>query len=481
MTTVASPISTSPTTDPTAGLDLLAATLRGRLLLPDHPDFLGAAMPWNVAVPADATAHLAVVEAADAADVAATVRHAAGHGLTVTVRATGHGAYAVGGPSVLLRTGALQELTVDPATRIARVGAGVKWAQVLEAAAPHGLAGLAGSSPDVGVVGYLTGGGLGPVARSYGWASDRVVAFDVVTGDGELRRATATENPALFWALRGGKGALGIVTAVEFELVELAELVGGCLFFAAEHAAEVLRAWAAWAPALPREVSTSVALLRLPPMPGVPEPLAGRTTLAVRFADVGGDPERAQALLAPVTGVAAPVFGGVGPMPYAAIGMIHADPVDPMPSTETATLLAELPEAAVETLLALAGPDADQPDRPCPQIIVELRLLGGALAEPGATPSALCHREAAFTLLAISLGVPPVVGPAQQHAAALLDALAPWSLGGASATNLPNFSATADPAGVARMYDAATFARLGSLADSYDPHRVLVAAEPFRG
>ena len=350
---------TSPTPSSSPGLAELEARLEGRVLRPGSEDYTALATPWNVAV---VNGYLAAVEVGNPQDVVSVLRFAAEQGLEVAVQATGHGAYTTPGRSLLVLTHRLDEVTVDPATRTARVGAGVTWARVLEAGEAHGLAGLAGSAPGVGVVGYVTGGGSGPVARTFGWASDRVAAFDVVTGDGELRRASATENADLYWGLRGGKGALGIVTAVELELLPLTEIYAGCLYFGGADAGAVLRAWRAWAAALPEAASTSVALLRLPDLPGVPPPLAGRMTVAVRYAWVGdaADGERAAA---PMRDVAPVVLGGIGVMPYTALGSIHADPVDPMPGHEAAALLRELPEEAVETLLAYTVPTRTAPSR----------------------------------------------------------------------------------------------------------------------
>src|SRR4051794_38894446 len=212
----------SPTAS--APLDELAKTLSGALHRPDSEGYLRLATPWNLA---EVTHPLAVVEAATPEDVSATVRFARAHGMEVGVRATGHGIINSLENTILVHTGRFDEVTMHPEDAWVRVGAGVKWGRVMEEAAPHGLAPLAGSSPDVGVVGYLTGGGIGPVARTYGVASDRIRAIELVTGDGEIRRVTATDHPDLFWALRGGKGALGIVTAVEFELVHLVSLYGG--------------------------------------------------------------------------------------------------------------------------------------------------------------------------------------------------------------------------------------------------------------
>ncbi|SHN32244.1 FAD-binding oxidoreductase [Cryptosporangium aurantiacum] len=453
-------------TDLTVAAPLSELTVAGRVLLPGEPGYTELAMPWNVAVP---SAPIAVVEAASADDVVAAVRFAGRHGIEVSVQATGHGAPAgPQRPSLLVHTGRLDELVIDPAGS-ARVGAGVRWAQVLEAAAPHGLAGLAGSAPNVGVVGYLTGGGIGPVVRTFGVASDLVTAFDVVTGDGELRRVTATENPALFWGLRGGKGALGIVTAVEFELVQVAEIFGGCVYFDAADASAIAHSWAMWTEELPEEATSSLAVMRMPPMPGVPEPLAGKVTVALRFAWVG-DPEQGERVVAPMLKLGTIVLGGMGVLPYAALGSIHADPVDPMPVHEASGLLSGLPSAAVDQLIALAGPDAE-----CPQVIVELRHLGGAFARPSAHPSAFNHRHAAYTVQTIGIGAPPVVEAVTAHGDALLSALGPWSVEGC----LPNFVASHDPAEVARKYDAETLTRLATLAATYDARGVIAAAQPI--
>ncbi|MGN6609121.1 MAG: FAD-binding oxidoreductase, partial [Jatrophihabitans sp.] len=234
--------------------------------------------------------------------------------------------------------------------------------------------------------------------------------------------------------------------------------------------AAVLHAWSTWTAGLPEQATSSLALMRLPALPHVPPPLAGRLTVAVRFAWVGDEAE-GRAALAAIEGAGRVVLGGVGPMPYAAIGMIHNDPVDPMPTSEASTLLRELPAEAVEALLAVAGPAAG-----CPQVIVELRHLGGAIARPQGGPSAFSHRDAAYSLLTIGIAAPPVAAATRAHAAATMAALAPFGDGAC----LPNFQASADPDAVARKYGAATLARLGELVASYDPDGVLAQADGVR-
>ncbi|UXA19386.1 FAD-binding oxidoreductase [Mycobacterium sp. SMC-4] len=424
-------------------------------------------LPWNVAAP---VAPAAVVLATTAEDIAATVRFAAAHAFTVTVQATGHGAVGVGADTILVLTAGMTHCEVDVGHRTARVSAGARWQHVLDAAAPHCLAPLCGSAPGVGVVGYLTGGGIGPLVRTFGLSSDYVRAFDVVTGDGRLLRATPDENADLFWGLRGGKATLGIVTAVEIDLLPIREFYGGSVYFDGTDTAAVLHAWGRWSRSLPETVNTSIAVQQLPPLPGVPEPLAGRMTVAVRYTAVG-DVADAERLLAPMREAAAPILDSVAVLPYAAIGAVHADPVDPMPINEDQALLSALPAEAIDTLLALVGPGSGSP-----QVIVELRLLGGALAREPQHRSAFCHRDAAYSLAVIGALVPEIAGVVVDHARAVTTAVAPWATGG----QMPNFAPSYDPARPARLYNADTLHWLAALADRYDPARVLATGQVIR-
>ncbi|SIS04436.1 FAD-binding oxidoreductase [Williamsia sterculiae] len=442
-----------------ADLTVLSGIITGTVALPGEPGY-DRCTPWNVAVPVTPAA---VISAANATDVAETVRFARAAGLRVAVQTTGHGASPVADDTILVLTADLDQCVVDPATATARVGAGVTWQRVMDEATPHGLAPLAGSSPDVGVVGFLTGAGIGPLVRTHGLSSDHVLSFDLVTGNGEMVHVTPDTQPELFWGLRGGKSTLGIVTAVEFSMPAISEFYAGTLFFDGADADVVVQGWRRWTAEMPHHASTSLALLQLPPLPHVPAPLAGRFTVAVRFASVA-DAETAAAVLAPMRAVAPALIDTAGMMPYAAMAAIHADPVDPMPTREHTALLRELTPETVQTLLEVAGPRAESP-----QVIVELRLLGGALNRPTAHPSAFCHRDAEYSLLAIGVLAPPIADAVGVHGTAVLQAMAPWSTGGA----LPNFGSAADPDRVARSYDDDTRTRLAELADRHDPDGVL--------
>ena len=285
----------------------------------------------------------------------------------------------------------------------------------------------------------------------------------MVTGTGRLLRVTPTEHPDLFWGLRGGRGGLGIVTALEFDLVPLRTVYGGALYFDGADAAGVLHTWRSWCQALPGTATSSVAVLQLPALPHVPPPLAGRTTVAVRLVSTG-PPEEAAGLLAPLRAVASPVLDGMGVLPVADLDAVHADPKQGMPVTETAALLRDLPSGAVDELLRLAGPGSASP-----LVKVELRQLGGAVRRPGRHPSAVCGRDAGFQLVTIGLLVPPVAEAVTARGRELLAALSPWSTAG----TLPTF------AGGAHSYDAPTLDRLRSMVRSRDPERVLLAADPL--
>ena len=405
-----------------------------------------------------------VVAASGAADVAAAVRYANDEGLPVAVQATGHGASAPAEGSVFVSTRRMQGVRVDPAARVARVQAGVRWRPVIDAAVPHGLAPLSGSSSGVGVVGYTLGGGMGHLARRHGFAADHVRSVELVTADGAIRTVTAASDAELFWAIRGGQGRFGIASALEFDLVPVPRFFGGALFFVGPAIEDVLHAFATWAPTMPEEVTTSVALLRLPPLEAVAPPLRGVVSLALRFGFTGS-PERGEALLAPMRRVAPPVLDSVGPMSYAAVDRIHMDPTEPMPAVARGGLLHSMPTALVDTLLGFAGPDVE-----VPLAAVEVRLMGGALSRPPAIANAVAGREGAFSLSVVAPAPPPLAETARTVTAQVVDALEPWSPG----TSLVNFAGHGDEQ--RRAWTPETLDRLRHVKQAVDPRNLFGGA-----
>lgn len=458
----------NPPTTALSGASLverLGNAVAGSVYSPGDDGYRLSAAGFNVA-----TVHrsAAVVVASNAADVAATVRIAGQLGLTIAVLATGHGAAPAPEDSILVDTALLDGVMIDRTRRTATVEAGVRWQQVLDAAAPHGLAALAGSSTTVGVVGYTLGGGLGPIARTHGFAADHVLSMEVVTADGRLRRVSPDVEPDLFWALLGGGGALGIVTRMTFRLFPIQTIDAGGVFYDIADAPVVLRRWRDWIAGAPDSVSSSVAIVNFPPLPELPEPLRGRTAVHVRVAHAG-DEAYGPELLAPMRTIAEPILDTVTEMMFPAIASIHADPTEPMPSMERSTLVRELPDDAIDALLAVAGPDGG-----LPVMLAEIRALGGALAGT-AVPNAVGGRDAAYSLSTVGVLAPPIADAVPGALESVIRAVSPWSTGGA----LVNFAGGPDGVPASRVAAAWTpeqRRRLLATRATYDPAGVFAPA-----
>lgn len=437
----------------------LAFDLNGPVLLPDDDAYAEECATYNLAF---ARRPAVVVGATNPGDVSSAIWFAQQRGVPVGVLATGHGHSLPTDGAVLVTTSRMSAVTIDPSARVARVKAGARWQQVIDAAAAHGLAPLNGSSPTVGVVGYTTGGGLSPtMGRSRGWAADHVRAVEIVTADGQLRRATPDQHDELFWAVRGGKDNFGIVTALEFDLFEVPRLYGGGLYFTGDLAGEVLHTYRAWAATLPEEMTASVALLRLPPLDIVPEPLRGKLTVHVRIAYLGTEADGAR-LAAPIRNIGPALIDTVADMPYREVGAIHADPPIPLPIHEGSMRLAELPEAAVETILRSAGPETD-----CPLAMVELRPLGGALSRAPELPNAVTGRDAAFQVFAGGLGRSMEAPFIYASIDEIFRGLKPWKADGGTLNYV--FGRESTPEHIRDIFGKDVHARLSQVKGAYDP------------
>jgi hypothetical protein len=345
-------------------LKALHSVVRGRVRLPGDPGFDAARRPWNLAVEQPAAA---VVEAADADDVAALVRHARRAGLAIAPQPNGHGATGRTGDAILLRTARLRTLEVDPATRRARVGAGVPSGRVQAATAPYGLTGLPGSSPVVSVAGVALGGGLSWFGRAHGWVADSVTAFDIVDSEGRQRHVTADTDPDLFWALRGAGGDFAIVTALELALHPAPSLYGGRILWAGEHTPDVMDAYRQITATAPPELTLWLDLLHFP----------GAAPMVAIDATYLGPERQALALLSLLDRLPAPLSDSRRIMPVSEIGGITAEPTDPGPGLSHGELLTDLGDATVDTLLA---------DPIAPLLTAQIRHLGGAFTRPSDSP-----------------------------------------------------------------------------------------------
>jgi len=446
-------------------IDDLAAALQAAttspVLRPDHTGYAEALAGFNLALQHRPDL---VLVAQSAADVALTVEMADARGIRVTAMGAGHGALAAQAGGIAVVTSGLAGVTLDADAKTARVDAGTTWQQVMDVVTPAGLAPLAGSSPLVGVVGYLLGGGLGPVARTFGYAADHVRSIELVDGRGHVLVADAETEPELFWALRGGKAGLGIVTSVTIDLFPVSTLYAGGLYFAAPDITTVLHGWLDWGRTIPETVSTSASVLRLPPFPEIPEPLRGQLVLHVRAAHVGDEAE-GERLISPLRALATPIVDTIGQMAYADLPQIHNDPAAPMPYTEGGALLDHLDHDGVDALLELIGPSAD-----VPLVAVELRQLGGALARQPQVPNAIPGRDADYTLHIIGAPVPELLDTVLPGLIqGTIRAMGPWL----SQFNQPNFVGRANAAmDFAGCWSEEAAARLARVRHDVDPHSV---------
>lgn len=397
----------------------------------EDPAYEAATQVFNLFAP---VAPAAAVTAHSVEEVRAAVRHAQARDLGVRVHTSGHAAATARpmGQDLLIRTGLGTRVEIDAERRLARVPAGARWGAVVEAAAPHGLAAPHGSSPTVGVVGYLLNGGLSMYARHTGLASNSLRAVELVTADGELRRVDATEDPELFDALRGGGGGLGVVTAVEVALFPVARVITGAVFWPASEAARLLPVWRRWAETAPDTVTTSIRVMNLPKLPEIPAVLTAGpilcldgVVLASHEGDLATMRQQAQDLLAPLRALVEPLMDTWHEAGPTAVPETHMDPPDPVPVLGDHLLLGELGDAGIEAFLRVTV------DRQGSALTVaELRQLGGALARRPAGSGALGHLDARFAYS--GAGVPGGGATEQEirdHCALVRETLTPWDTG----------------------------------------------------
>jgi FAD/FMN-containing dehydrogenase len=446
------------------GLNALRGRLTGSLVLPGDPEWDNARQAWNLAVDQRPTA-VALVETVE--DVVTVVEFASEHGLRIAPQGTGHGASALAvlDDTILVKTSRLRGVEIDAETARARIQAGALWEDVVEPAAEQGFVVLHGSSPDVGVVGYTLGGGMGWLARSRGLAANSVTAVELVTSEGRFVRLDSENEPDLFWAVRGGGGSFGVVTAIELELYPTPELYAGAMFWPVERAGEVLRRWRDWSETAPHEVTSVGRILHFPPFPDIPEPMRGKSFVIVEAVLVGSEAE-GNALVAPLRELepAVDTFAAVAP---AALQHLHMDPPHPVPGVGDGLFLERLPDEAIGTFVQNAVP---------PLISLEIRQLGGALASSAQHHGAVGTLDAAYVMFAVGMAPNPDVAAAVHEAVDRVKAgLTPWE----SARTYFNFAER--QVGGARLYPLKTytFQRLRKIRATHDPTEMFVSNHPI--
>jgi FAD binding domain len=429
----------------------LATSLTGDVVLPDHGSYGEARMSWNTA---NDPRPAAVVFPASADDMIATVRFAADEGLRISFIGGGHNAGPLdwSADTLLVKTSRLGEISVDPAARRARVGAGVLAKALAQAAAGHGLAYLAGTSPDVGVTGYTLGGGYNWMLRKHGFACNSVVAVELVTADGALVRVDRGSEPDLFWALRGGGGNFGAVTALELELLPYERVFGGALFWPIERATEVLHAWLDWVDGVPEECHSFGRMLQLPDLPFLPPHLNARSFVMVEAVFLGAEADGAS-LIAPLRALG-PEFDTFEMMSPGDLSLINMDPEMPLPYAGQGMLLDSCTPPSVEALVeGFVG---------SPLVHVELRHLGGAAAVGSPDHGVLDRVPEPFLLF--TFGLSP-----DAETVAVVDRAVDALIAGQQHSNRQYLGLAERAADVRGIFPADTFERLCAVKRRHDP------------
>lgn len=417
----------------------LRRRVAGAVHAPGDAGWDDARAPWNVIVDQQP---LAVVDVRDAADVRAAVRWAVDLGFQVTAQPTGHGAVHGMGPDVLLlRTAALQEITVHEQRRTVTVGAGVKAGALLEALDGSGLTFLAGSNADPSVVGMTLTGGISWFGRAFGLGSDSIVAVDLVDGLGRERTLTVDSHghdAELFWALRGGGGDFGVVTRMEVALHPAPEVYGGRLLWPLDRLPQLLRVFADQTATAPETLATWLHAYQFPPLPQVPEPFRGRSFASIAVAFIGGATEAEQHLAA-YRVVPDLEIDLMGEVPLARLGDIAAEPTDPTPGMEWSRLLERLDDDTMESLVRCVGEGSGSP-----LPVVQLRHLGGAFARPTERGGSHGPVREPYNLFLLGIPAVPELVPAIEDCFARVDAAVADATSGRTLLNFAGARAGAD-------------------------------------
>ena len=435
-----------------------AAGLRGSVLRPGDEAFEAAAGVWNTALQRRPEA---IVRVADAQDVRAAIAFACRNELEIAVRSGGHSiaGHSTGDGVLVVDTRGLRGIHIDLEQGIVWAGAGLTAGELTTALGEHGMAVPFGDTASVGLGGITLGGGIGYLARMYGLTVDSLLAVEIVTADGQVRTASATEHPDLFWALRGGGGNFGVVTRFCYRLSRVGhEVLGGALFMPGTR--DVLRSLVPIATSAPDELTVIAALMAAPPAPFMPAEHVGAPTLVLLFV-YAGDPADGHAAIAPFREVATPFAEVVQPMPYAGIYELSREAEAPGPSTSRSVFLDVLDDASVDAILdAFARAPAGT--------MVQLRAFGGAMARVPADATAFAHRAANAQVTIINVFVEPDgAEAATAWNRALFSQLEPKATG-----VYVNFLEDEGEGRVRSAYPNGTYERLAAVKRRYDHYNV---------
>jgi FAD/FMN-containing dehydrogenase len=430
-------------------VDAFVQSLRGTVLRPTDLGYDAARRVFNAMI----DRHPALIVAcAEAGDVVRAVEFARAHGLPVSAKGGGHSVAgnAVCDGGVMLDLSGMKRIVVDPEGEVAVAQPGLTLGEFDLATQAHGLATTLGVVSLTGIAGLTLGGGLGWLNGKYGLACDNLLAADVVTADGRLRRASARKNEDLFWGLRGGGGNFGVVTSFTYRLHPVETVLAGGVRFPPERVRDALRFFHEFASASPDELSLAASLVR---------DEEGRPVLSVGVCYSGTHAE-GERVLAPLRSFCTPVQDSIGPMDYCAL-QSQADGGYPTGRQHywKAGFLRHLPDEAIDVLLGFVA------DMPSPFSGVGLQQMGGVASRVDPAATAFAHRARQYDLLMLSQWPDPAETPRNvSWTRACFAAMEPFLAGAVYANNLGDEGQDRVRAAYGANYD-----RLAALKAEYDP------------
>jgi FAD/FMN-containing dehydrogenase len=431
-------------------LEQFKGQVRGELLCPGDAEYDSARTIHNGMI----DRHPAlIVRCAGVADVIQAVNFARTHDLIVAVRGGGHGVpgFAVCDDGVMIDLSRMKAVRVDPVARTARAEGGCTWGDFDHETQAFGLATTGGIARPTGIAGLTLGGGHGYLMRTYGLACDNLLSVDVVTADGRLLTASATTHADLFWAVRGGGGNFGVVTAFEYQLYPVSQLLGGLLVYPLAHAKAVFQFYRGFTWTAPEALGSLCNLATLP----------DGTPAAVVLLAYNGSVDDGERLLRPLRECAPLLADQVGPLPYMALQSIVENFNPPgLRNYWKSNYLRELSDAAIDVLVDHYA------TVPAPYTHVVIEHLGGAVSRVGEDATAVAHREALYNFLIVGMWTDAAAdGQVIGWVRELWGALQPFSSGGLYV----NYEAEHDVGRVQAAYSPAKYARLAAVKATYDP------------
>ena len=446
----------------TAAVERLEPQFHGQLLQSNDPGYDEARKVWNGLFDLRPAV---IARCRDVSDVVAAVNFARDSDLPVAVRGGGHSAVGYGtcDEGIVIDLSPMKAIDVDPQSRTARAEAGLTWGEFDPATQEHGLAVTGGRFSTTGIAGLTLGSGSGWLERKCGLTADNLISVELVTADGSVLTASATDNPELFWGLRGGGGNFGIVTSFLYRLHPVGPMIyGGLLVSLPDRATEVLRFMREYMRDAPDDLGAGMAFISAPPEPFVPPEMHFKPIFGTLVCWTG-DHDEGERVMAPIREVAQPVMDMVQPMPYVALqSMLDAGGPHGTRGYMKAGFLDELSDEAIAELTRQGG------SRPGPMVQLLLEPLGGAIGRVGEDETALGRRDVPWCYHALSMWMQPDPETADAHvdwAKQLAAGMEPHTTSGVYL----NFTSDVGEDRVRSTYGPEKYARLQALKDRYDP------------